>query len=305
MSVKKFLIQRLTYFQRANRKKQVISRIMQQSSFENQDVVNIHRIDKNNVGDFYCAPHHYFEKLKGKALDIYSYKSSDEKVLNNFVDKVTSNALVIGGGGLLNRSSFEKQMKIFENIAQKGKKTVIWGVGHNEKNSKNFGKVTSYNVELSKFGLVGVRDYNMGFEWVPCVSCLHPILDTKTSVINDVGVIFHKKTLKNKAVTDHFKDFPSTSNTTDLPTIINFIAETDTIITDSYHAMYWAMLMEKKVVVFPNSSKFFSFKYQPVFSDLENFKSDLKKTRSYSGILEECREINHNFAHKVFDYLGK
>lgn len=304
MSVKKFLIKRLTYFQRAKRKKQVIDRIAQCDSFENQDIVNIHRIDVNNVGDYFCAPHHYFDRLKGKALDIYDYKKPDLSVTENFVEKVISDALIIGGGGLLNRSSFENQMKLFENIAQKGKKTVIWGAGHNEKDPKNFGKVRSYNVDLSKFGLVGVRDYNMGQQWVPCVSCLHPLLDTKTPVTNEIGLVFHKKTLKNKAVLEKFKDYPSTSNTTDIHTIINFIASTETIITDSYHAMYWAMLMEKKVVVFPNSSKFYSFKYQPVFSDIKNFKTDLSKAQSYSGILEECREINHNFAEKVFDYLG-
>lgn len=305
MSVKKFLIQRLTYFQRANKKKQVLECIAKKESFENEDVINIHRIDLNNVGDYFCAPHHYFEKLHGKALDIYDYKNPDEKVSNNFIEKINSNALIIGGGGILNRSSFEKQMKLFENISQKGKKTVIWGAGHNEKNSKNFGKVTSYNVNLSKFGLVGIRDYNMGYEWVPCVSCLHPLLETKVSVTNEIGLIFHKKTLKNKAVLEKFKNYPSTSNTTDIQTIINFIASTNTIITDSYHAMYWAMLMEKKVVVFPNSSKFFSFKYQPVFSDIDNFKTDLRKAQTYSGLLEECRTINHNFSQKAFDYLGK
>ncbi|MFA7444332.1 MAG: polysaccharide pyruvyl transferase family protein [Flavobacteriaceae bacterium] len=304
MSVKKFLIKRLSYFQRVKRKKQVIDRIAQCDSFENQDIVNIHRIDVNNVGDYFCAPHHYFDRLKGKALDIYDYKKPDLSVTENFVEKVISDALIIGGGGILNRSSFENQMKLFENIAQKGKKTVIWGAGHNEKNRKNFGKVRSYNVDLSKFGLVGVRDYDMGQQWVPCVSCLHPLLDTKAPVTNEIGLVFHKKTLKNKAVLEKFKDYPSTSNTTDIHTIINFIASTETIITDSYHAMYWAMLMEKKVVVFPNSSKFYSFKYQPVFSDIKNFKTDLSKAQSYSGILEECRGINRNFAEKVFDYLG-
>ncbi|WP_304157391.1 hypothetical protein, partial [Mesonia mobilis] len=59
-----------------------------------------------------------------------------------------------------------------------------------------------------------------------------------------------------------------------------------------------------KTLVIPTTSKFYDFKYKSVISTYENFEEDLKKTRSYSGVLEECREINHNFAEKVFDYLN-
>ena len=77
-----------------------------------------------------------------------------------------------------------------------------------------------------------------------------------------------------------------------------------TIVTDSYHAMYWSMLLGKKVVVVPNSSKFFDFKYHPVYSSFQDFESQLYKTQSYSGVLAECREVNLKFADKVFDYLN-
>jgi len=64
------------------------------------------------------------------------------------------------------------------------------------------------------------------------------------------------------------------------------------------------MLMGKKTLVIPNSSKFYDFKYQPVISNFDKVLEDLKKAQSYSGVLEECREINKKFAEKVFDYLG-
>ncbi|MES2575420.1 MAG: polysaccharide pyruvyl transferase family protein [Bacteroidota bacterium] len=305
MSVKNFLIQQFTHFNRLSRKNKVINGILNNEHFENNGVINVHRTDLRNAGDFYCGPHHYFEQIKGRELDIFEYKDSDQKILDNYHNLIVNNSLIIGGGGLLNRPSFEKPMKMFEQLAEKGKKTVLWGVGHNEKNRNTFGKVTSYNVDTSKFGLVGVRDYDMGKEWVPCVSCLHPIMDTKLTVENEVGLIYHKKTLKNKRILNSLNDYPSTSNTTNIEEIITFIAKSDTIVTDSYHAMYWAMLLNKKVVALPNSSKFYSFKYKPTFSDFENFKNDLKKAEKHSGILEECREINLKFGKKVFDYLGK
>ena len=195
-------------------------------------------------------------------------------------------------------------MKMFENITQKGKKTVLWGLGHNEKDRSTFGKVTKYNVDTSKFGLVGVRDYNMKEEYVPCVSCLHPIMDTKLDIVNEVGVIFHKKTLKDKSLLNKLSSYPSSSNTLKIEEIINFIAQTDTIVTDSYHAMYWSMLLGKKVVALPNSSKFYSFKYKPAFSNFKNFENEIKNAPRYSGILEECREINIKFSEKVFNYLN-
>jgi hypothetical protein len=56
--------------------------------------------------------------------------------------------------------------------------------------------------------------------------------------------------------------------------------------------------------VFPNSSKFYNFKYKPVISTFTNFEADLKKVQSYSGVLEDCRETNLKFANKAFDYLN-
>lgn len=303
MSVKNFLFQRLTYFNRLNTKNRVINSIINHEQFNN-GVINVHGIDERNAGDWNCGPHLYFDELKGKSLDISGYKSLDKEITSNYIEKITTNSLIIGGGGLLNRGSFERQMKMFENISQKGKKTVLWGLGHNEKDRSTFGKVTKYNVDTSKFGLVGVRDYNMKEEYVPCVSCLHPIMDTKLDIVNEVGVIFHKKTLKDKSLLNKLSSYPSSSNTLKIEEIINFIAQTDTIVTDSYHAMYWSMLLGKKVVALPNSSKFYSFKYKPAFSDFKNFENEIKNAPRYTGVLEECREINMKFSEKVFDYLN-
>ncbi|MGB1246569.1 MAG: hypothetical protein ACPG39_03160, partial [Flavobacteriaceae bacterium] len=63
------------------------------------------------------------------------------------------------------------------------------------------------------------------------------------------------------------------------------------------------LLMERKVVVIPTTTKFLDFKYPVPVSDFNNFKSVLSKAVSYTGILEECRDINTAYAKKVFDYL--
>lgn len=303
MSISKFIKRNLTSFQRSKQKKKVISTIYNTEQ-KNEDVINIHRIDENNVGDFFCAPHLYFDELKGKSLDIFDYKSTDQSISDNFINSVSNNSLIIGGGGLLNRGSFAQQLKLFENLSAKGKKTVLWGVGHNEKDQSRFGKVNSYNIATDKFGMVGVRDFSTKNTWVPCVSCLHPIFDTPYSVSQETGIIFHKKTIKDKTLLKKLKDYPSTSNTTNLDDMISFIGKSETIVTDSYHAMYWSMLLGKKVIAIPNSSKFYDFKYQPVFSSFNDFDTQLKNTQSHTGLLEECREINLKFAETVFNYLN-
>jgi hypothetical protein len=304
MGIQSFLEQKFSHFSRSAKKKEVIGRILNSSDQQNNDVVNIHRYDPTNIGDFYCGPHHYFEELKGKQLDIFDYKRDDKAIRDNWFEKITQNSLIIGGGGLLNREGFDMQMELFEKLGEKGKKTVLWGPGHNSKNKSSYGKVTKYNIDTAKFGLVGVRDYGMKEEWVPCPSCLHPIFDTPFEARNEIGIIFHKKTLSDKNVLAKFRHFPSTSNDAVFEDVVQFIGETDTVLTDSYHAMYWSLMLGKKVMVFPNSSKFYDFKYQPVISSFSSFENDLKKVRSYSGVIEECREINMRFAEKTFDYLG-
>lgn len=303
MSLSEFLLNKLFHFNRSARKKEVINRILKNPTHENIDVVNLHRYDPTNIGDFYCGVHHYFDELKDKHLDIFDYKK-DEAIRDNWFEKITKNSLIIGGGGLLNREGFNLQMELFEQLGDKGKKTVLWGLGHNAKEKSTYGKISKYNLDTSKFGLVGVRDYGMKEEWVPCVSCLHPIFDEKHDVKNEIGMIFHKKTLNDKSVLNKFKQFPSTSNNAVFEDVVKFIGETDKILTDSYHAMYWSLMLGKKVMVFPNSSKFYNFKYKPVISTFTNFEADLKKVQSYSGVLEDCRETNLKFANKAFDYLN-
>ena len=244
------------------------------------------------------------EELKGKGVDLFDYKRPDASTRERWHELITENALIVGGGGLLNRPGFAPHMKMLTELSKTRKKIVFWGVGHNEKKSKYYGKPIGYNIDTSKFDLVGVRDYGRNEDWVPCVSCMHSIFDKNFSNLRDVGVVFHQKTLKHPKTIERFKDFDSIANNSEFEDMVNFIGSSNTIVTNSYHAMYWSMLLDKKVVVIPNSSKFYDFKHQPVFSDLENFKEDLEKAHSYSGILEECREINGNFSEKVFNYLN-
>jgi len=290
-------------YNRKKTRRETVKNILSQEQ-RNESVVNIHRLDTKNIGDYFCAPHHYFPSLKGKSLDIFDNKSQDKAVTKNFTDTISANSLIIGGGGLLNRGGFKLQMKLFETLAEGNKKTVLWGVGHNEKSPSMYGKVTDYNIDVTKFGLAGTRDLTMPGDYVPCVSCLHTVFDKPFTETQEIGLIFHKDTMRKPNILAMFKEYPSTSNTTNLEDLIDFIGKSKTIITDSYHAMYWTMLLGKKVVVVPNSSKFYDFNYKPVFSSFENAIADVTKATTYTGVLEESRDINHKFYEKTANYLN-
>lgn len=285
-------------------RKRAFNRDLRARPQTNEGVINIHRMDTYNAGDLYCAPHHYFDELKGTGRDIFNYKREEGSIRADFINDISKNGLIIGGGGLLNRNGFKLQMKAFEALAQRNKKTVLWGLGHNEKSPKTYGNVTTYNINVDHFGLVGTRDYTMPGEYVPCVSCMHSLFDQTYTETQEYGVILHKDTVKKPNVVALFKDYPTTSNTTDLEAIIQFIGASQKIVTDSYHAMYWSMLLGKKVVVIPNSSKFYDFKHKPVISRFEEAVGAFAKAETFPSLLAECRDINRKFADKAFDYLN-
>ncbi len=297
--VKKFL----DSLERKRSRRESLKRI-RKADQSNDGVINIHRVNKQNVGDFYCAPHHYFEKLKNTELDIFGYRETDKAKLEHFVNSINSNALIVGGGGLLNRGSFEKQMKLFEELANRGKKVVLWGAGHNSKRSSDFKKLSKYNIDISKFGLAGTRDFTGPGEYLPCVSCMHPVFEKEYKTENELGIVFHTKSLKDKSLLEKFSEFPSSANNDDIEALVRFIGSCEHLITNSYHAMYWGMILGKKVSVVPNSSKFYDFKYSPNVTTFQNCLNDYKKAEAYSGIKEESIELNKEFYIKVADYLN-
>lgn len=289
--------------ERSLRKKRVLKKILTAPQ-ENNPAINVHSIRTDNAGDYFSGPAHYFDQLKQPALDIHDYDKKEKNITDNFVEKTNKHSLIIGGGGLLNRGGFSRQLELFGSLSEKGKKTVVWGIGHNAKHPKTYGKTDRYNIDVSKFGLVGTRDFSMAGEWVPCVSCMHAIFDKEYNESQDVGIVFHLETAKNQQIVKKFEHIPATSNIADFEKLIGFIGSSRKIITDSYHAMYWSMLMGKKVVVVPNSSKFFDFKYKPVITNFDEALGSFSKAETHSGLLQECREINLKFAEKAFDYLG-
>ncbi|MWB94486.1 hypothetical protein GON26_08930 [Flavobacterium sp. GA093] len=280
-------------------RKQIIEFALDKSTLKSKSIVNVHRLNTHNSGDLMCAPYLYFDELKGyDKLDILDYKLHNPSKIVNWVKELLENDVVLGGGGLLDRHSFEESIAFLNILMKKGRKVVPWGVGHN---NPSFTASDTFYKQIAEFKLIGIRDDNiLGTDWVPCVSCMNPVFDHNYEVKFDVGIIGHENiTIGN------FDGLPYIPNNSKFEDLIQFIGSVETVVTNSYHAMYWGMLMKKKVIVIPNSSKMFSFKYKvPICNDITRFKDYLNKTIVYDELLQECREANSKFSHKVFDFLN-
>ena len=77
---------------------------------------------------------------------------------------------------------------------------------------------------------------------------MHPIFDKHYEIKHDIGLLFNHKSIKNNNLKEKYKDYRISSNTTNLEQMVEFIGISETIVTNSYHAMYWAILLKRKVI---------------------------------------------------------
>jgi len=236
-------------------------------------VTNLHLISDDNVGDEYCSPYHYFDGMKRFHLRKY---------------QATMNELIIYGGGAISQFSVRHQ-------AINKTRGILWGVGLTERNKLK----TPHHPQYKKFLLSGIRDYNAAvknrLDWVPCASCMSEVFNDIPDPTTDVVFYGHKKLLPfNQLNNDEM----------DLHKVIKHLASGEIVVTSSYHGVYWATLLGKKVICLPFGSKFFGFKHPPAMikkHDVRNIKHVVRtsKLSQYPDALEECREKNLEFWEKV------
>lgn len=259
-----------------------------------KEIVNIHRFNTDNVGDLAAAPYLYFKELGQNRLDIVAYKEGES--FESWTSKLHNSKIVVGGGGFLERKGFKKSIDYFLHLANYNIKIVFWGVGHNYPQYKKFNGILNKGSEFQKLDCFSTRDED-SFHWVPCVSCMSDLFDKDYKIQRDIGIIKHYST-EFKAV-----KHPIIYNSHKFDDVIRFIGESEYILTDSYHAMYWSILLKRKVLVVPNSSKMFSFRFSTPVTSFDAYKKDLNKAIIHNEALDICRESNKRFAEKVYDYL--
>lgn len=233
----------------------------------------IQRLDIN-VGDWYCNPFRYFRFSDfGAALEVMgnSPPPRDPAIF----------------GSVLHDGFYPSIQRHLE-----GRRlSILWGAGVNTHEAKE----ATLPPFMGKFTLVGLRDWDVGYRWVPCPSCMDPAFD-----------IPRQRPTRSVVVFDHMDipvrvgSLPRMSNRVgDLRKVLDFLASGETILTTSYHGAYWATLLGRKVVVYGWSNKFFHMKHPPAILEEEDWPSlwrdAAKRAAVYPNALEECRDSNRRF----------
>lgn len=129
---------------------------------------------------------------------------------------------------------------------------------------------------LTDFTLIGSRDKDSPNYWVPCASCMSPLFDQTYPITVDIVTYTNTRNPVKEG----------RNNRCTMEEAVRFLSSGETVVTDSYHGMYWASLLGKEVV-------------------LRGIKTNLPKFHQMKdATLTECREANVRFDAKVRDLLS-
>jgi hypothetical protein len=256
----------------------------------------------DNIGDWMSSPLRFFSfPTKTEEVDILSCKSQG----------LWGHDVLLGGGGLLARDSFTASVRYIVEHTQGA--LIAWGVGHNSYDSP--GASLSYPDYLRHFTLLGLRDYGQGLPYVPCASCLSPLFDRKSDIRHEAVVYRHGKRPWPLRIGPGIPVMENTEAPVEpsgddsrmraaFGRAIEFLSQAETILTNSYHGMYWGILLGKKVLAVPFSTKFYAFKYKVPFLETDDWRASLHHAQAYPEALEECRDLNRKFYQNVLACLG-
>jgi hypothetical protein len=238
-------------------------------------VLNLHVIDPQNIGDLLSAPTHYFP------FPGFEKSSADLRHVSS--ENPLSSNLIVGGGGLL----FPRFLAPIQQLAEMRSrgKLIAWGIGQQTYGVTD--RAFNYAEYLDRFDLVGIRDVDTEYNWVPCASCMHSSFDQPREIKHEFVVFSHKKFQL------HIDKFPRMTHANDsLDQVLDFLGSGETILTSSYHGAYWGTLLGRKVLAFPFSSKFTTFKHQPGLYPVQKWSNAVRKIQIFGKTLHQSWDEN-------------
>lgn len=240
------------------------------------DIVFQHSHATANVGDAATCPQPWF--------------AFGPSLVQNFGQAVPPCRVAVLGGGQV----FGKALEAAFLHTRAAHHRVAWGLGIHPVNPQSF----DYASFLRQMTLVGARDHGLpGTEYVPCASCMSVGFDAVPPPEHDVVLFLHAR--KSERL-QRPEGIPVRDNhTPDLTEALRFIASGATVVSNSYHGVYWAMLMGRRVLALPYSAKFNGFRQMPAVADAGDWLGDLARAKPVEGVLEEARVANRAFFTKV------
>jgi hypothetical protein len=262
-----------------------------------------------NVGDLKSLPALYFPFLaEARVHDVMAWHPRLEPSMEariEFSRTLEERNIIIGGGGLLEQGHFKEALSFI--LAGARRKVAIWGAGHNSDKVTRWDPLyQQFSFSHIRFELIGVRDFGSRFNWVPCASCMAPEFDIPYSRKRKLGFYMHA--LQSGGSRMARRGIPAEdiqNNSASFADAIRFLGESETIVSDSFHGIYWATLLGCKVVGIPSTSKFFSYKHMVPLASFNDWESALPLAHSYPDALDECRAANLAFAQAVHDRFSE
>jgi Polysaccharide pyruvyl transferase len=243
-------------------------------------LLNVFHCTATNIGDRMCGPAQYLWPKMAQVAPIPVKMPAD-------VDTV-----IFGGGQIFSQIDMLSDKNTDR---KKPAKLVAWGVGLPVHGAKD---ETVIRV-ARRFDLFSTRNYDWRDElqFVPCASCLCSLFDLSKSPTHDLVIYNHRK---KPGVVDVPDGVPTMTNSLEDPRIaVDFIASGDTIVTSSYHGVYWAQLLGRRVVCIPYGTKFLTFQNAPTFALQHSWMTSLRSAVRFPPMLEEYRSLNQAFAKNV------
>jgi hypothetical protein len=213
--------------------------------------------------------------------------------------------VVSAGGFCCNYRTRPGEFVIYERLLMQGNRLYFWGPGFNEHaaniHQPDYGAPYSMHYDAlfqhPNVILAGFRDYGNPHEYVPCASCLDPYFNGPFEHRHEVVILEHEILQLDFPGSERIPKKKQAIQQYRFEEVAQFLGEAETVITNTYHGAYWALLLNKRVVVYkPWSSKFYTLKYTPTFANETNIREAITAATCRSpGFLDEARAINENF----------
>lgn len=244
-------------------------------------------VNTGNLAEQVCRPTEYFD------LGPVTVIPDEQR------DMPVDAPIIFGGSGLL----YPEVAGVLESTSRNSHfPCIAWGIGINV----HYGDSIEWPEWLSRFALVGMRDWCSPYPYVPCPSCMHPAFDVQQSIKPEHSIVIYDQV--DYPVGMEISGAPRINNqksASEMDKVIAFLASGKTILTSSYHGAYWGFLLNRRVLIWkPWSTKFLCFKPRCFYVDEKTFKVQSMVPQDNVGYFEECRSINAEFARQTRRILG-
>ena len=244
-----------------------------------------HHRNTENLGDRLCSPDQHVPELaaRGRAVDLSQ-------------PTPPCSTVIYGGGKIMGGLA-----RTFGANDLAARHRIAWGVSTVHKAPFSL----KYWQAFRRMDLIGSRDFNdRRFVFAPCVTCLSPGFDQSHPETRDVVVYAHawKSGQQGLRVPDHVPVMTNAAK--DFAQVLAFLGSARTVVSNSYHGVYWALLLGKRVLCLPFSGKFSGYRLPPGYARAEDWQDKLHKAQAQPEMLPLCREATAAFRERVGNLIA-